>query len=93
MKLGQKLLEIQKVCNYFQKDTKGYNFTYTAGSTILATVRAKMDELGVLCYPKILDAKTTLLEKISKDGKKSNEILTELNMVFVWRCAETDAQL
>jgi hypothetical protein len=52
-----------------------------------------MDELGVLCYPKILDAKTTLLEKISKDGKKSNEILTELNMVFVWRCAETDAQL
>jgi len=88
MKLSQKLLEIQKACNYFQKDTLGYNFKYTAGSTILAVVRSKMDELGVLCYPKILEAKTTIIEV----GKKP-QIFTELNMLFIWRCTETDAQL
>lgn len=85
MKLSEKLLEIQRACNYFKKDTKGYNFTYTAGTTILATVRVKMDELGVLCYPKILEAKTTIITE--------KKILTELTMAFVWRCTETDAQL
>jgi hypothetical protein len=95
MKLSQKLLDIQKACNYFQKDKSGFGYKYTAGSTILAVVRAKMDELGVLCYPEIKDAKTTCFEAGKKDkgGSEVRQFFTEMTMNFVWRCTETDSQL
>lgn len=95
MKLSQKLLEIQKACNYFKKDTRGFGYTYTSGTAILSTVRAKMDELGVICYPEIIEAKTTCFEAGKKDkgGSEVRQFLTELTMNWVWRCTETDATL
>lgn len=64
MSLTKKLLEIQKVVDYFKKDKSGHNYNYVLGSTILAKVKHKKDELGLLLYPEISEnSKVTPVDK------------------------------
>lgn len=53
LNLYQKLIEVRKSLSYFKKDTTGYKFQYVAGSKILAHLRTKIDELGLLLVPQI----------------------------------------
>lgn len=46
--LEQKILEIRKSVQYLQKSTEGHRYTYVKESDVLAEIRPKMDELGVL---------------------------------------------
>lgn len=51
MNLYQKLVEIRKQVLYVQKDSKGFNFNYASGESIICAIRPKMDELGILLIP------------------------------------------
>ncbi|MFW5871265.1 MAG: ERF family protein [Verrucomicrobiota bacterium] len=84
MNLFEKLIEVRKVCTYIQKGNKGYQFQYVSSSDTLGQFRAKMDELKLLLVPEVVEAK--IREKTTKKGDL--EILTGLNMRFVWINAE-----
>ena len=81
MTLTKKLLEIQKVVDYFKKDKSGYKYKYVLGSTILAKIKHKKDELGLLLYPEIsADGKITQIDKeIREDGK-----ITQIDKIFIF---------
>ena len=51
MNLFQKLVEIRKEVKSFNKDTKGFGYTYVSGSQAISKIREKMDELNVLLVP------------------------------------------
>jgi len=47
----QKIFEVQKVCDFFKKDTTGHNYKYASGTQVLTAVRSKMDEIKLLLEP------------------------------------------
>lgn len=84
MNLIQKLVEIRKTVMYLQKNAQGYQFTYNASSQVLGSLRAKMDEMGVLLVPGVTSKEVT--PHTNQKGNK--EFFTELNMTFTWINAE-----
>jgi hypothetical protein len=81
MKLKQKLMKIRCSVDYLQKTHQNVQqqFKYVSSSQVLGSVRKKMNELGVILRPQILDArfhhKGTLNEKMH---------MTELVMAMTW---------
>ena len=61
--LYQKLIEIRKEVEYVQHDADGHRFKYSSDTAIIAAIRPKMDQLGV-----ILDQEMVNCELV--DGKK-----------------------
>ena len=78
LNLYQKLIEIRKQVTFLKKDTAGYNFEYTAGSSVIGALRTKMDELGVLLIPE--------LSNIRREG---NIIWMDVN--YTWVDADSPA--
>lgn len=84
MNIYQKLIEVRKEVPYLQKESKGYQFNYTGSSLVLGSLKAKMDELGLLLIPRVLSKEVSEHET----QKGSKEYFTELNMEFTWVNAE-----
>lgn len=84
MNIYQKLIEVRKTVPYLQKESKGFQYKYTASSQVLAAVRAKMDELWLLLIPEVLDHNVTA----AKDSKGRTNYFTELDMRMTWVNAE-----
>lgn len=84
MNIYQKLIEVRKVVPYLQKESKGYQFNYTGSSLVLGSLKAKMDELGLLLIPRVI-SKEVSEHETAKGGK---EYFTELCMEFTWLNAE-----
>ncbi len=88
MNIYQKLIDVRKVVPYLQKETKGYQYNYVSSSQVLSAVRAKMDEVGLLLIPRIIDVNVTHRTVDSKDKygnlKKTTTYFTELTMEFTW---------
>lgn len=51
LNIYQKLIEVRKQALYIKKDESGYNFKYATGADLLAILRPKMDEMGLLLVP------------------------------------------
>lgn len=75
LNIYQKLLEVRKTILYLQKDTKGHNYNYTSGSTLLAQIRPKIDELGLLLLTNVRN------QNFSFEGGK---YIISGEMVFTW---------
>ena len=75
MNLNQKLIEVRKSLPYLQKANEGYQFQYVAGVDILASIKTKMDELGILLYPVLDKPEHLLVEEVKK--KKVGDKLVE----------------
>jgi hypothetical protein len=84
MNLIEKLFEIQKSCQYVQKNAQGYQYKYASGTDVLAPIRAKMDELRVMLFPNVTDAKTERGEMVADGGKTKIQFFTEIRLNFVW---------
>ena len=88
MNLGEKLIEIRKCAPYLKKENTGTQYKYVGSSQVLAAVKSKMDELGVLLIPEIRDAKVTekAEQKIDDKGNPKTTItyFTELFMTMTW---------
>lgn len=88
LNIYQKLIEVRKSCPYLKKDNKGFQFNYVSSSQALGTLRDEMDAQGLLLVPSVTSAVKS--EKTTKKG--DIEILTELNMKFIWINAENPVE-
>jgi hypothetical protein len=80
LNIYQKLVEVRKSVPYLQKESQGHQYQYTGSSQVLASVRAKMDELGLMLICKVLGH--NLIE--GKTAKGAKEFMTELDLEFTW---------
>ncbi|MCD7034338.1 ERF family protein [Metabacillus sp. GX 13764] len=88
LNLFQKLVEVRKSVPYLKKESQGHQYQYTGSSQVLASVRAKMDELGVMLLPKVIAH--NLIEGKTDKGKK--EYMTELEIEFTWINADNPSE-
>jgi hypothetical protein len=96
MNIYEKLIEVRKTVPYLQKENSGNQYNYVSSSQVLANVRTKMDELGLLLIPKVTDsnviADTVVNVDKDKSGNEKNKhtttYFTELKMLFTWVNAE-----
>lgn len=88
MNIYQKLVEVRKVVPYLQKENKGYQFNYVSSSQVLASIKNKMDELGLLLIPNITSSKVTadIYDKTDAKGnaKRTVDYFTEIEIDFTW---------
>lgn len=89
----QKLIEVRKRVPYLQKTAQGHQYNYVGSSNVLGALRGEMDKQGLILFPKVLDAKTTINSVENKDKYNNTKItstyFTELTMEMVWVDAET----
>ena len=92
MNIYQKLIEVRKTVPYLQKENSGYQFKYVSSSQVLASLKTKMDELGLLLIPSIIknSVTTDIHEKADNNGniKRTVDYFTELELQFTWVNAE-----
>lgn len=91
MNIYEKLIEVRKVVPYLQKENVANQYKYVSSSQVLANVRAKMDELGLLLIPSVErhNVLTETVEYIDKQKpKKTTTYFTELDMAMTWVNAE-----
>lgn len=94
LNLIQKLAKIRSISDVAKKDKKGFNYTYTDITEILAKVTAGMKKYNVSLIPSITagSAEVTQLKtvntKIDKTGKPYDQTVTEIlvtaDMVYRW---------
>lgn len=89
MNIYEKLIEVRKAVPYLKKENAGQQYKYVSSSQALGAVRAKIDELGLLLIPSVIDAKySELLKSTSAKGNETITILTELTVEYTWLNAE-----
>ena len=94
LNLYQKLAKIRSLCDVAQKSKKGYGYTYTDITEILAKVTAGMKKYGVSLIPSIVPETAFVRQnvvkntKVDKTGKSYENVSTEMlfcaEMVFKW---------
>lgn len=92
MNIYQKLIEVRKSVPYLQKENKGFQYNYVSSSQVLAGLKSKMDEVGLLLIPSVT-SKTVTADTYDKADAKGNvkrtvDYFTELEMMFIWVNAE-----
>lgn len=90
----QKLSKIRAISDVAKKNKKGFNYTYTDVTEILANVTAGMKKYGVSLIPSIVPGTGTVSQnvisntKIDKTGKSFDQKTTEMlfcaDMIFRW---------
>jgi hypothetical protein len=93
LNIYQKLIEVRKAVPYLKKEAHGKQYSYTGSSQVLASVREKMDELGLLLIPRITGKEITESQIEFKDDngnvtKRTTTYFTELIMTMTWVNAE-----
>ena len=91
-KIYQKLLELQKAVVGLTKDKNGNSYQYVSGDKILGIVRPKMDELGLILIPEVIESDFSRQEYGTKNGPKA-EMFCALRMRFTWVDADTGESL
>lgn len=89
MNIYQKLIEVRKAVPYIQKADEGSQYKYTGSSRVLASVRDKLDELGLLLVPAVTNHNLLLSEIEFKNEsgnatKRTTTYFTELEMTMTW---------
>lgn len=93
LSLKQKLIEIRKSIQYLQKTERGNAGTYVDSAVLLKKIREKMDDLGVLLFPEVVESKNTKVHAPSKNNKEKNDYLSDNKMLFVWADAGSDEEI
>lgn len=93
LNIYQKLVEVRKAVPYLKKEAQGSQYNYTGSSQVLASVREKLDELGLLLIPRITGKKVSESPIEYKDNngnvtKRTTTYFTELEMTMTWVNAE-----
>lgn len=94
MNIFQKLIEVRKSTPYLQKESSGAQYKYVGSSQVLASLKAKMDELQLLLIPRVIGHKVTesIVEQYDRDTnnvtKRTTTYFTELDMTMTWVNAE-----
>lgn len=88
MNIYQKLIEVRKSVPYLQKENKGYQFNYVSSSQVLAGLKSKMDEMGLLLIPSVKN-KFVTIDTYDKEDNRGNtkrtvDYFTELELTYTW---------
>ena len=88
MNIYQKLIEVRKQVEFLVKDEQGYQYKYVSGSSLLNTIRPKMDELGLMLITDVISAKHErhTFEGVDNKGNAKTFIQFVVNMElqFTW---------
>lgn len=89
-----KLLELQRSSRAFKKDKQAFNYQYVTGDKLLAILRPKMDDLGLILIPSITSVTTEPVTYQVWDNKAKElvdkmEILAKVEADFTWYDTET----
>lgn len=88
LNLYQRLLEVHKSCDYLKKENEGNQYSYVSSSQVLQQVRKKMEEMGIMLMPSIIDKTLTTYEDEVTDRYDNKKIrrthFTELVMEMAW---------
>ena len=94
MNIHQKLIEVRKTIKGFNKDTKGFNYSYVSGNQILRAIKNKMDELGILLIPEV-DYDTLSWckhEYTNIKGQDKLDFIIQGKMIYKWINADNPAE-
>lgn len=87
MNIYKKLVEVRKQVSFLQKQ-KGNQYEYVSSSQVLHSIKNKLDEVGLLLIPEVIDTKVTENKKVSNDKYGNEKVtvtyFTEVNMYFTW---------
>lgn len=94
MNIYQKLAKVRAISDVAQKNKRGYNYTYTDITEILACVKAGMKKYGVSLIPSIVPGTASIAQnvvrnlKYSKTGDPLETVTTEMlfsaEMLYTW---------
>lgn len=94
LNLYQKLAKVRAIADAVRKNKKGYNYSYSDITEILAKVTAGMNRYGISLVPNIVPGTTEITQvtniktKVDKSGKPYDQTTTEMlvhgDMVFRW---------
>lgn len=88
MNIYQKLIEVRKCVPYLQKEAKGHQYNYVSSSQVLAAVRQKLDEVGLILMPEVIGHNVIgdMVESTDKYNniKHTTTYFTELDIKFMW---------
>lgn len=84
MNIHQKLVEVRKSIGGFTKDKKSYSYSYVSGTQVLGKIQDKMNELGVLLIPSIIDQNFEKHEYTNSKGKDCLDFLVYGSMTYKW---------
>jgi len=97
LNLYQKLVEIRKCIPFLKKDTKGYNYKYVSGASVLTQIQDKMNELGVLLVPSVTDSHLHQDHYVTTNSRgqvSTKEIrIVSAGMLMTWIDAESGEKL
>lgn len=89
----RKLLEVRRAVPYLQKTANGHQYNYVGSSAVLAAVRDKLDEQGLLLFPNVVkrELSQSAVENKDKYGnlKRTTTYFTELFIEYTWVDVET----
>lgn len=89
MNIYQKLVEVRKSIEGWDKDTKGYGYSYVSGSQVLGKIKNKMDELGIILETHIETFSHGIHEYVNAKGKSVKDFVVEGKMKMVWVNADS----
>ncbi|MGG3307362.1 ERF family protein [Paenibacillus lautus] len=95
LNIYQKLLEVRKSVSYLKKEATSNQYKYTGSAQVLASVRDKINEMGLVLVPKIVDKNllTETVEFVEKEKpKKTTTYFTELTLTMTWVNAENPSE-
>ena len=92
MAIFKKLLSLQQAVVGLTKDKTGNSYQYVSGDKILSIVRPKMDELGLILVPEVLESNFSREDYNTKNGQKS-EMFCSVKMRFTWVDADSGETL
>jgi len=84
MNLYQKIVEVRKVAEKFNKDKKSYGYEYVSGNQILNKIRDKMNELNLLLIPSTKLGEHHTHEYITAKGKDAIDFIVSGEMSYTW---------
>jgi len=100
--LAAKLLAIRKEVLYLKKDTTGgggsFTYRYVKGVDVLAAIKPKMDELGLLLIPQIVKSNVQVVlakrwDKYAKVEVPDTQYLVEMDLLMVWLDVESGEKM
>jgi hypothetical protein len=84
----QRLLEVRKSVDYLKKEEQSSQYKYTGSAQVLASVRDKINEVGLILVPRIISKNLIpdTVENTDAGGKvkRTTTYFTELEMTMTW---------
>ena len=85
MSIYEKLVELRKHVSCLVKDREGYNFNYVTGNQILAKVKDKMNELGLVLIPSANVGEEFFTHDYTTiNGVKKTDFIVMGEMSYTW---------